>query len=61
MTEETNRMIERIIVMGVEKRPSSVDELGESLGFTHDSNAQILVIRKPQLSALAEWEVKITF
>jgi hypothetical protein len=61
MAEETNKMIERIIVMGVHKHPSSVDEVGESLGFTHDSNANILIIRKPQLSAMVEWEIKITF
>jgi len=61
ISEDTNKMIERIIVMGVEKHPSSVDEVGESLGFTHDSNAHVLVIRKPELSALVDWEVKITF
>jgi len=61
ISEETNKMIERIIVMGVDKHPSSVDEVGENLGFTHDSNAQVLVIRKPELSALVDWEVRITF
>ncbi|KAG7356626.1 alpha-glucosidase [Nitzschia inconspicua] len=61
MAEETHRMIERIIVMGVTKHPSSVDEVGESLGFSHDSNTQILVIRKPQLSAMVDWEIKISF
>lgn len=61
ISEDTNKMIERIIIMGVERHPSSVDEVGESLGFTHDSNAHVLVIRKPELSALVDWEVKITF
>jgi alpha 1,3-glucosidase len=61
VAEETTRMIERIIIMGVEKHPSSVDELGESLGFTHDSNAHVLIVRKPELSASADWEIKITF
>jgi len=61
ISEDMNKMIERIIVMGVEKHPSRVDEAGESLGFTHDSNAHVLVIRKPELSALVDWEVKITF
>ncbi|VEU43012.1 unnamed protein product [Pseudo-nitzschia multistriata] len=60
-SEESNKMIERIVVMGVETHPSSVDEVGESLGFTHDSNAHVLVIRKPELSALVDWEVNITF
>lgn len=59
--DETTKMIERIIIMGVKKHPTKVDEVGESLGFTHDSNAHILVIRKPELSALVDWEVKITF
>jgi len=61
IAEDANKMIERIIVMGVEKHPSSVHEVGESLGFTHDSNAHVLVIRKPELSALVDWEVKIVF
>lgn len=61
MAEEANRTIERIIVMGVAKHPSSVDEVGESLGFSHDSNTQILIIRKPQLSAMVDWEIKISF
>lgn len=61
MSEKSNRMIERIVIMGVEKHPKTVDEIGETLGFTHDSNTQILVIRKPQLSAMVDWEVKITF
>jgi mannosyl-oligosaccharide alpha-1,3-glucosidase len=58
---EATRMIERIIIMGVQKHPSSVDEIGESLGFTHDSNADVLIIRKPEISALKDWEIKITF
>jgi len=61
ISEERNKMIERIIIMGVEKHPQSVNEVGESLGFTHDSNAHVLVIRKPELSALIDWELKITF
>ena len=61
ISDDANKMIERIIVMGVEKHPSSVDEVGESLGFTHDSNTHVLVIRKPELSATTDWEVKITF
>lgn len=59
--DDGSKMIERIIVMGVETHPSSVDEVGESLGFTHDRHAHVLVIRKPELSAMANWEVKITF
>eukprot|EP00531_Pseudo-nitzschia_arenysensis_P000619 CAMPEP_0116152546 /NCGR_PEP_ID=MMETSP0329-20121206/20731_1 /TAXON_ID=697910 /ORGANISM="Pseudo-nitzschia arenysensis, Strain B593" /LENGTH=1061 /DNA_ID=CAMNT_0003649319 /DNA_START=135 /DNA_END=3317 /DNA_ORIENTATION=- len=55
ISDDSNRMIERIIIMGVEKHPSSVDEVGESLGFTHDSNAHVLVVRKPDLSAMADW------
>eukprot|EP00532_Pseudo-nitzschia_australis_P006927 CAMPEP_0168165410 /NCGR_PEP_ID=MMETSP0139_2-20121125/1474_1 /TAXON_ID=44445 /ORGANISM="Pseudo-nitzschia australis, Strain 10249 10 AB" /LENGTH=1079 /DNA_ID=CAMNT_0008082529 /DNA_START=8 /DNA_END=3244 /DNA_ORIENTATION=+ len=55
ISEDTNKMIERIVVMGVGKHPKSVDEVGESLGFTHDSNAHVLIIRKPELSALVDW------
>lgn len=60
-SEKGNRMIERIIVMGVEEHPKTIEEASESLGFTHDSIAHVLVIRKPELSALADWEIKISF
>jgi alpha 1,3-glucosidase len=59
--EQSTRMIERIIVMGVKDHPKSIDENGESLGFTHDSIAHILVLRKPELSALSDWEIVISF
>lgn len=56
-----SRMIERIVVMGVTKAPASIDVGGEALGFTFDSNSKFLVIRKPGVSALADWQIKITF
>lgn len=57
----TERRIERIIVMGVSGSPSSVDIGGETLGFSFDTNANILVIRKPDVSTVNSWQIKITY
>ena len=52
------RMIERIVVMGLEKAPQSiVSSSGGYMEFQHDAASQILVIRKPAISALDNWTV----
>jgi len=51
--------IERIVVMGVQAAPSSVDIGSSTLGFTYDSHAKVLTIRRPNTSALAKWEIVI--
>ena len=51
--------VERIIVMGVEEAPNSVDIGSSTLGFTYDSHAKVLVIRRPNTSALANWEMVV--
>lgn len=60
-TMTNSRMIERIIVMGVAKAPTSMDVGGEALGFTYDSNAKFLVIRKPGVSAVLDWKITIAY
>lgn len=51
--------IERIMVMGVDEAPNSVDIGSSTLGFTYDSHAKVLVIRRPNTSALANWEMVV--
>ena len=50
-------IIERVIIMGVQEAPNSADIGSTALGFTYDSNAKVLVIRKPNISAIADWEM----
>jgi mannosyl-oligosaccharide alpha-1,3-glucosidase len=51
--------IERVIIMGIQKAPSSVDVGPNTLGFTYNSQAKVLVIRRPTISALANWEMVV--
>jgi alpha 1,3-glucosidase len=53
----SNRMIERIVVMGIEKSPKRVGNGSFNLQFDYNDEAGILVIRKPGLSALEDWEI----
>lgn len=54
-----DRMIERIVIMGVDASPSSISFDGTSIEFEYDSVVKVLVLRKPGVSALAAWEIKI--
>lgn len=57
-----DRMVERIIVMGVEKPPSKLStEDGRVLSFDHKAEDRLLVIRKPELSALNNWTIAIAY
>jgi mannosyl-oligosaccharide alpha-1,3-glucosidase len=57
-----DRMVERIIVMGVEKPPSKLStEDGRVLSFDHKAEDRFLVIRKPELSALNNWTIAIAY
>ena len=54
------RMIERIIVMGLDSEPSKLvvdDEENRNLDFSYDKATKLLVIRKPELSAVNEWSI----
>lgn len=52
-----DRMIERVVVMGVKTAPKGIRLNEEWLDFTHSKEKALLVIRKPELPALAEWTV----
>mmetsp|Transcript_31998 Transcript_31998/g.47755 ORF Transcript_31998/g.47755 Transcript_31998/m.47755 type:complete len:104 (-) Transcript_31998:112-423(-) len=63
--EPSSRMIERIVVMGTPLSPSAVvmDINGKetSLEFEFGSSSNVLIIRKPNLSALENWNISIYF
>jgi hypothetical protein len=57
----SDRMVERIIIMGVETHPKSIQlHGGNALEFTYSPHTNSVVIRKPELSAMAEWTIYIT-
>jgi alpha 1,3-glucosidase len=56
---KSKKMIERIIVMGVKKAPTNVSADGEAVSFDYDSASSVLVLRKPNISALVEWHIAI--
>lgn len=59
-----NRMIERIVIMGLECPPTSMEVMSEDgtrgrlLDMHYDTQTKILVIRKPYLSAIDNWEIR---
>jgi alpha 1,3-glucosidase len=53
------RMVERIIVMGVENAPTRIISEGETVEFSFDRTSKVLVIRKPNVSALSDWELQV--
>jgi alpha 1,3-glucosidase len=54
------RMVERIIVMGVDTAPKSISMAKEQLQFDYSAKSRVLVIRKPNVSALKNWQINIT-
>jgi mannosyl-oligosaccharide alpha-1,3-glucosidase len=58
-TMEMDRMIERFVVMGVEREPTAISAGKRALEFEYVADAKILVIHKPSLSALQEWVITI--
>jgi mannosyl-oligosaccharide alpha-1,3-glucosidase len=56
---KNDRMIERVIIMGVDTPPSAVRLDGVSVEFEYDAVVKVLVLRKPGVSALADWELKL--
>ena len=59
-TMASSRVVERIIVLGVQQAPANIDVGGEALGFTYDSHAKTLIIRKPGVSALVNWQIRVS-
>jgi alpha 1,3-glucosidase len=54
-----DRMIERIVIMGLADAPKSIQIDGDKLDFSHKGH--LLVIRKPELPALAEWTITFVY
>lgn len=54
-------LVERVIVMGLQTAPSSIDVGGVPAGFTYNIDSKILVIRKPGVSAVKMWQIKVSF
>jgi len=53
-----DRMIERIIVMGVPSSPTSIaDASGNPIEFTFDEAKHVLVLRLPGVSAMGDWKL----
>jgi alpha 1,3-glucosidase len=57
---ESERMVERIVVMGVQKAPKEVSLNDKKLEFQFSEAIHVLVLRKPGVSALNDWEITIT-
>lgn len=55
------RMIERIVVMGIETNPSRISVDGEAVEFTYDPGSKLLILRKPAVSALLDWDIDVAF
>jgi len=61
------RIVERIVVMGVPSAPRGITlkpsaaslEEARALEFQYDAATQVLVIRKPEVSALEEWTMEL--
>lgn len=60
-TDLNNRIVERIIVMGVPAAPSEirVKSHTSTLDFQYNDESKVLVIRKPLVSALDQWTISI--
>jgi len=54
------RMIERIVIMGLVRAPSQVSVESTSLEFDYNGDKGVLVIRKPNVSALGVWKISIS-
>jgi hypothetical protein len=56
---KSKRVIERMIVMGVKKAPAKINANREAIRFDYNSASNILVLCKPNVSALSEWHITI--
>jgi alpha 1,3-glucosidase len=52
-----DKMIERIIIMGVQEPPKTISVEGEDLEFTFVASSKLIIVRKPELSALDDWTI----
>ena len=54
-----DRLIERIVILGLKKAPKAVKWNGSDLQFRHEAKTDVVVVRKPDLPAIVGW--KLTF
>jgi alpha 1,3-glucosidase len=54
-----NRMIERIVIMGAETAPKAVTIDGEKLDFSFSEDSKVIVIRKPDQSAMGNFTIAL--
>ena len=59
ITDRNDFMIERIIIMGVDKSPHSITLNGHNLEFLFDQKKQAVVIKKPNVSAISDWKIHL--
>eukprot|EP01132_Coremiostelium_polycephalum_P008341 gene8341-10246_t len=58
---KNSNVIERIVILGLDKTPSKVEVDGKSLGFEFDKTTNSLTIRKPDLPISSNWKLNIRF
>ena len=55
-------MLERIVVMGVKKRPKQIQLVGSaSIDFEFDATANVAVLKKPGVNVLSDWKLRILY
>lgn len=58
-----SHVVERIIIMGLDSSPKAImltSGSGEELTFQYDEKSNVLVLKKPNVSAAENWEISIT-
>lgn len=60
-TDLNNRLVERIIIMGVPAEPREIRVKSHTspLDFEYNAESKVLVVRKPLVSALDQWTIAI--
>lgn len=56
----SHRMVERMIIAGIQKEPKSITIEGQILRFSYNKETEVLVVRKPGVSALQNWTMLFT-
>ena len=55
------RMIERIVVAGLQKKPLGAKLDDKEVEFDYDEKSKIMVVRKPSVSALQSWTLEFKY
>lgn len=54
------RTIERIVIMGISRPPTKISVGDSDVEFIFNESSKVLVIRKPGVSALSDWDMIVT-